>query len=395
VKGRNGSPFDLRILSMALILAAMWMYFRLQVGGFYFSGDSVSNLSRDMATWTILAAGMTLVIVAGHIDLSVGSLLALVAASCAFMIDPDQGWGWSAGIAVPLALLLGTSLGFIQGVIVAGFRVPAFIVTLGGLFMFRGLTMKVGARDPRVPDESWVSALGFGSLEPSTGWALGAASVFLVVLFHVLSRRRRRRMGLPVEAPWVSVIKILVPSALVFIFVAKANEARGIPYQTLMMMAVIVLISFVAKHTLFGRRVYAVGGNATAARLSGISVEKTTIGVFTLMGLLAGIAGVVWMAQNQGSTKNAGTYYELYAIAACVIGGTSLMGGRGTVFGAFLGALVMATVIQGMDYTDLENWLQLVVRGSVLIVAVAIDIATKNPTPWMMRLREIVIRRKL
>jgi D-xylose transport system permease protein len=379
---------------MALILAGMWMYFRWQVGGFYFSGDSISNLSRDMATWTILAAGMTLVIVAGHIDLSVGSLLALVAASCAFMIDPEQGQGWSASIAVPLALLLGTALGFLQGVIVAGFRVPAFIVTLGGLFIFRGMTMKVGARDPRVPDESWVSALGFGSLESSRGWVLGLAFVCLLILFRVLGRRRRRRMDIPVEACWISAVKILVPSALVLVFIAKANQARGVPYQTLVMMAVIVAVYFVAKHTLFGRRAYAIGGNATAARLSGISVEKTTIMVFTLMGLLAGIAGVVWMAQNQGSTKNAGTFYELYAIAACVIGGTSLMGGRGTVFGTFLGALVMATVIQGMDYTDLENWLQLVVRGSVLIVAVAIDIATKNPPPWMLRIRETLIRRK-
>ena len=392
---RNHLPFDLRILSMALILAAMWMFFRVQVGGFYFSGDSISNLSRDMATWTILAAGMTLIIVAGHIDLSVGSLLALVAASCAFMIDPEQGRGWSASIAVPVALLLGTALGFLQGVIVAGFRVPAFIVTLGGMFIFRGMTMKVGARDPRVPDDSWVSALGFGSLEASKGWVLGLAFVLVVVLLHVLSRRRRRRMELPVGAMWIFAVKVVAPSALVLIFIAKANQARGVPYQTLMMMAVIVAVYFVAKHTRFGRRVYAVGGNATAARLSGISVEKTTVLVFTLMGLLAGIAGIVWMAQNQGSTKNAGTFYELYAIAACVIGGTSLMGGRGTVFGAFLGALVMATVIQGMDYTDLENWLQLVVRGSVLILAVAIDIATKNPPPWMLRFRETIPRRKL
>ena len=394
MKGRGTGSLDLRIVSMALILAAMWIYFRIRVGDFYFSGDSVSNLSRDMATWTILAACMTLVIVAGHIDLSVGSLLAVVAASCAFMIDPELGLGWSADVAVPLALLIGSVLGLIQGCIVAAFRVPAFIVTLGGLFIFRGMTMKIGARDPRVPDESWVSAFGCGSLNRETGWGLGAVVVLLLVAFHTLGRRRRRALDLPVDAGWVTTVKVAVPSVLVLAFIGLVNQARGIPSQTLLMMLVIAVVYFIARHTRFGRRVYAVGGNPVAARLSGISIEKTTVWVFTLMGFLAGVAGVIWMAQNQGSTKNAGTWYKLYAIAACVIGGASLMGGRGTVFGAFLGALVMATVIQGMDYTDLENWLQSVVRGSVLIVAVAIDIATKNPPPWMLRLREQALRRK-
>jgi D-xylose transport system permease protein len=204
---------------------------------------------------------------------------------------------------------------------------------------------------------------------------------------------RRKRLGLgDIHWPLVA-LKIAIPCVLILAFVHKVNAYRGIPAQTLVMAVVMVILAFVAQRTLFGRRVFAVGGNPEAARLSGISVEKTTILVFGIMGLLAGIAGVVWMAQNQGATQKAGEWYELYAIAACVIGGASLMGGRGSVFGSLLGALVMATVIQGMDYTGLENWIQLVVRGSVLALAVAIDIASRDPAPWMRRIHESLKKR--
>jgi len=165
------------------------------------------------------------------------------------------------------------------------------------------------------------------------------------------------------------------------------NEYKGIPNQTLVMVAVLVILHVISKQTTFGRYLFAIGGNVEAARVSGIKVERKTVAVFALMGFLAAVAGIVWMAQNQGSTKNGGQYYELYAIAAAIIGGTSLLGGRGSIFGTFLGGLVMATVIQGMDYTNLENWLQLVVRGSVLVLAVGLDVIAKNPPPWVRRLR--------
>ena len=378
--------FDLRVLSMAGILVFMWILFRLRTGPYYFSGDSIANLSRDMATWTILSAGMTLVIVCGHIDLSVGSLLALIAASCAAMVNEEYGLGWSASVAVPLALGLGLGIGFYQGVLVAYFRIPAFIVTLAGLFIFRGVTQKISAHDPRVPDQSWVSALGFSHVHPIMGWCLGIAACALLVALALWSRTRRKRLGLAPAGAVVTAAKIVIPCAVLLAFVYKVNQAAGIPYQTLVMVGVLLAVHFVAMHTRFGRHVFAVGGNPESARLSGIGVEKTTVFVFSIMGLLSGVAGVLWMAQNQGSTKNAGTFYELYAIAACVIGGTSLMGGRGSIFGTFLGGLVMATVIQGMDYTDLENWLQLVVRGAVVAIAVGIDVASKNPAPWMQRL---------
>lgn len=384
---------DLRLLSMACILIVMGLFFRWQVGELYFSGEGIAKLSRGMATWTILAAGMTLIIVAGHIDLSVGSLLALVAGCCAYMIDPETGLGWSTSVAVPLALLLGLAVGLWQGFLIAYFRIPAFIITLAGLFVFRGFVQKVSARDPRLPDASWVNVLGFSYVPPAAGMALALVVCVALTSLVIYCALRKKRLGMGAVNWPLLMTKIVIPCVLILAFVHKVNDYKGIPAQTLVMLGAMVLLGFIARQTLFGRHVFAIGGNPDAARLSGISTEKTTIIVFGIMGLLAGVAGVVWMAQNQGATQKAGEWYELYAIAACVIGGTSLMGGRGSVLGSLLGALVMAMVIQGMDYTGLENWLQLVVRGSVLALAVGVDVASRDPAPWMRRVKEAIFRK--
>lgn len=388
MKSNIMKKFDLRMLTMIFILMIMWIFFWLKTGDFYFSGESIAKLSRDMATWTILAAGMTLIIVSGNIDLSVGSLLALSASACALMMNPEYGPGLPASVAVPVTLVICAAIGMMQGCLTAYFRIPAFIVTLAGLFIYRGVTQKLSAFDPRVPDASWVLALGFKYIPLRAGWVIGIGSCFLLAFFIFRGRIRKKGLGLPLDNLAISLLKLGTLSALILGFVYKVNQYKGIPNQTLIMIGVFVLLYIIARHMKFGRHLYAIGGNVEAARLSGIKVEKSIVGIFIVMGLLCGIAGIIWMAQNQGSTKNAGQFYELYAIASCVIGGTSLMGGRGTIMGAFLGGLVMATVIQGMDYTNLENWIQLVVRGSVLVIAVGIDIATKSPAPWMRQFRD-------
>ncbi len=378
---------NLRLLSMVIILVVMWVFFRLQVGSFYFSGESFAKLSRDMVSWTILAAGATLVIVSGNIDLSVGSLLALCAATAAILINPDYGLGLSASIAVPIAILVGTLLGAFQGFLTAYFKIPSFIVTLGGFFVFRGMTQKVSAFDPRVPDKSWIVRIGFDYVPQNIGWIIGIAACIIMALVLLWTSAKKKKLNIETLPLWLTISKIVIFSLIILLFILKVNQYKGLPYQTLVMFVVLVSLFIISKNTRFGRYLYAIGGNMQAARLSGIKVERKIVGVFALMGMLAGVAGVVWMAQNQGSTKNAGEFYELYAIAAAVIGGTSLMGGRGTIFGTFLGGLVMATVIQGMDYTSLDNWLQLVVRGSVLVLAVGIDIMTKNPPLWLQQFK--------
>ena len=378
---------NLRLLSMVIILVVMWVFFRLQVGSFYFSGESFAKLSRDMVSWTILAAGATLVIVSGNIDLSVGSLLALCAATAAILINPDYGLGLSASIAVPIAILVGTLLGAFQGFLTAYFKIPSFIVTLGGFFVFRGMTQKVSAFDPRVPDKSWIVRIGFDYVPQNIGWIIGIAACIIMAFVLLWTSAKKKKLNIETLPLWLTISKIVIFSLIILLFILKVNQYKGLPYQTLVMFVVLVALFIISKNTRFGRYLYAIGGNMQAARLSGIKVERKIVGVFALMGMLAGVAGVVWMAQNQGSTKNAGEFYELYAIAAAVIGGTSLMGGRGTIFGTFLGGLVMATVIQGMDYTSLDNWLQLVVRGSVLVLAVGIDIMTKNPPLWLQQFK--------
>ncbi len=378
---------NLRLLSMVIILVVMWVFFRLQVGSFYFSGESFAKLSRDMVSWTILAAGATLVIVSGNIDLSVGSLLALCAATAAILINPDYGLGLSASIAVPIAILVGTLLGAFQGFLTAYFKIPSFIVTLGGFFVFRGMTQKVSAFDPRVPDKSWIVRIGFDYVQQNIGWIIGIAACIIMAVVLLWTSAKKKKLNIETLPLWLTISKIVIFSMIILLFILKVNQYKGLPYQTLVMFVVLVALFIISKNTRFGRYLYAIGGNMQAARLSGIKVERKIVGVFALMGMLAGVAGVIWMAQNQGSTKNAGEFYELYAIAAAVIGGTSLMGGRGTIFGTFLGGLVMATVIQGMDYTSLDNWLQLVVRGSVLVLAVGIDIMTKNPPLWLQQFK--------
>ncbi|MGA9119403.1 MAG: hypothetical protein WB699_08545 [Bacteroidota bacterium] len=383
---------NVRLFSMIGILVIMWVLFRIQVGDFYFSGESMAKLVRDMASWTILAAGVTLVIVTGNIDLSIGSLLALVAATGALLMNPEYGPGLSPEISVAIAVATGVAAGFLQGVLVAYGRIPSFIVTLGGFFIFRGLTQKVSAFDPRIEPNIWVARLGYDYVAPSTGLLLAGGASALLILVMIISHRRRARLGLPTSSLLTNLVGTGLIVFVVFAFVFKVNEYRGIPLQVVVMAVVLLGTWFIASRTVLGKHLYAIGGNIEAARLSGIRTERSIVAAFTIMGLLAGVAGIVWMAQNQGSTKNAGQYYELYAIAAAVIGGTSLMGGRGAVGGTFLGGLVMATVIQGMDYSSLENWIQLVVRGAVLVIAVGVDIMAKNPPAWVSRIRSMVKR---
>jgi D-xylose transport system permease protein len=259
--------------------------------------------------------------------------------------------------------------------------------TGGGLFIFRGVTQKISAYDPRVPDSSWILSIGFDYLSPVMGWitVIIVGGLFFSMAYY--NRVTRKKRELSVEPLWLFITKSIIIIALLAGFINAVNGYRGLPLQTLIMFIILLLLFFVLKFTTFGRRLYAIGGNPEAARLSGIRSKRYITGVFMLMGLLAGIAGIMWMAQNQGSTKNAGEFYELYAIAAAVIGGASLNGGKGTIMGTFLGGLVMATVIQGMDYSNLDNWLQLVVRGAVLVAAVGIDVMSRYPPEWLVQWR--------
>jgi D-xylose transport system permease protein len=352
---------DWRALTMVGALLAIWVVFSVATDGTFLLPRNLSLLARQMAVTSILAVGMVLVIVAGQIDLSVGALAGLTGALAALAY---ARLGWPLGLAILLALAVGAALGALEGSLVAWLRIPPFIVTLGGMLVFQGALLGVTGGVSTSPPRPFLF-LGQAYLPPAAGWLVAAAVAAALVLGAARSQGRQRleRLGL---------------AALALGFVALMSSYAGVPVPVLIVLALASVLSTVARHTPFGRHLYAIGGNREAAFYAGIAVEKHLVGVFTLMGLLSGAAGVVLTARVGAATPNAGQLMELDAIAAAVIGGTSLLGGQGTVWGALLGALVMASLDNGMSLLNTEAFWQPILKGAILVAAVAVDMAGRR-----------------
>lgn len=345
--------------------------------------NNLANLLGQASLVGILACGMTLVIVAGQIDLSVGSLMGMLAAINACLLATDRGWnlGWPAGGGVACTLLLGGLLGAGQGAVVAFLRVPAFVVTLGGLLAFRGVLILLANQS--IPIESPViRTLGGGYLSVGT-----AALLVILAIGGILSsaRSRARNDGLTGWRNYVkrlifssaSVSGLLLAALVVWLYQGPglAGGNPGLPVRCALLAVVAVLFHVVATRLRFGRHLFAIGGNSLAARYSGIAVERHLVGAFALMGICAALAGVINSGRLMAAGADAGDLMELYAIAACVIGGTSLAGGRGSILGSILGALIMATLRNGLSLLNVSNSVEKIVLGIILIVAVAMDLA--------------------
>lgn len=355
----HGIPW--RALTMVLALLGIWAFFAFATDGLFLTTRNLSLLARQMSVTSILAAGMVLVIVAGQIDLSVGALTGLLGAVSATLFV-NRGWPLAAAFAAPV--LLGAAFGVLQGTLVARRSIPPFIVTLGGMLLCQGTLLGItgGVAISPTPDYLFV---GQAFVPPSAGWAVaGGVAVFLLVAaFRETGKSRWRSLSLALLA---------LGSAAVM------NAYHGVPVPVLLMLGIAFALATLAAHTPFGRHLYAIGGNREAAFYSGIPIERRLIGVFTLMGAMAGLAGVVLTARVGAATSDAGRMMELDAIAAAVIGGTSLMGGRGTVWGALLGGLVMASLDNGMSLMNTEAFWQPILKGFILVVAVGVDIAGRN-----------------
>jgi D-xylose transport system permease protein len=265
-----------------------------------------------------------------------------------------------------------------QGFLTAYLSIPAFIVTLGGLLAWRGVVKGI-TNSSTVP----VSDLGFidigqSYLHPTIGWVLAVVSVGLVFYFAYRRARNQREYGLGDGNVGASVAKAIIPAATIVVFIFVMNYYAGIPNPVLIFLIVALVGFFITNNTTFGRYLYAVGGNAEAARLSGINNQMVILKVFALLGGFVGLAAIVNTARLGSATVDAGALKELDAIAACVIGGTSLMGGRGTVFGACLGALIMASLDNGMSSINLESYLQDIIKGVILVSAVGLDMIGKK-----------------
>jgi D-xylose transport system permease protein len=346
-----------RALTMVGALLVIWIVFSVTTEGTFLMPRNLSLLARQMSVTSILAIGMVLVIVAGQIDLSVGALAGLMGALSA-MAYTNRDWPLAA--AFLLVAVLGAALGAVQGSLVAWLKIPPFIVTLGGMLVFQGALLGTTGGISTTPPRPYVY-IGQRYVPAMLGWVLAG-----VVAAWLLYRAVRATSGLA-RLRWAGFAVIAIAATAVM------NAYEGIPVPVMLVLALAAFFSGVSHHTRFGRHLYAIGGNREAAFYSGIAIERHIVGVFTVMGLLAAVAGVVLTARVGSATSDAGRMMELDAIAAAVIGGTSLLGGQGTVWGALLGALVMASLDNGMSLMNTESFWQPIIKGGILVAAVAVD----------------------
>ncbi|MGA9998049.1 MAG: sugar ABC transporter permease [Pyrinomonadaceae bacterium] len=363
----------LRAYTMIFALVVIWCFFQWATitdrypYGIFLTPVNFAKLLQQMAVTGVLACGMLMVIVAGQIDLSVGSLVGLAGGIAAM----SQGYGLVPCLL--MAIVVGVAVGAVQGSLVAYANIPAFIVTLGGLLAWRGVILGLTKGETKPVELAFFRSLGKDYVDPRIGIVLGVIAVAVVVWLTIRRNAARRRHGLSASGTGVTVARIAIPALLIAVFIYMMNSQGGVPIPVIVFLAVAAAISFLTQSTTFGRYLYAIGGNPDAARLSGISLRKHILGAFCLMGGLAGIASILHTARVGSASPDAGNLMELDAIAACVIGGTSLMGGRGTVFGACVGALIMASLDNGMSLLNVQNYTQYIVKGAVLVAAVGFD----------------------
>lgn len=376
------SGVDLRLLLMCALLAIMAVVFHWLSGGIFLTPENLYNIAQQTAVVGIVSTVMVLVIVARHIDLSVGSVMGFVGVLVAYL-QYTSGWSWLASCLAGLAVALLVSL--YQGGLTAMLGVPSFVVTLGGLMSFRGAAFLVADGKTQPVNDEFFQRLGGGydgGIGTTATWAL-AAGVALVLFARMLQQRRaRQRHEMPVEPLWLDALLTAVPVVVVFAFAATMNsyqissktEPQGIPVPVLIWAVVAVVLSFIVHRTRFGRYVFAMGGNPDAAALVGIPVKRVTLLLFALLSVLVTVAAVVSIARLNAGTNSLGSGMELYVIAAAVIGGAALAGGSGSIFGSVLGALIMQSLDSGMLLLDVAIGKRMVIIGQVLIVAVVFDV---------------------
>ena len=369
------STSALRAYVMIFVLGLIWLFFHWATGYIFLTSRNLSNLTTQMAVTAILAVGMLMVIVSGNIDLSVGSVLGFAGGLAAHSMTNLE---YSLPVSILLAILIGVVIGTFHGALTAYLNIPAFIVTLGGLLAWRGATKwLLGGNTIPVSSDAF-KFIGQGNLPLMIGWILAAAAILFVLFMAYRSAASIKQYGLGEANYGAAMLKALLPIGGVVAFIWVMNDYQGVPIPVLILLAVALLGAFLTNSTTFGRYLYAIGGNADAARLSGINNKKNILKVYALLGALTGAAALNFTARVGSASPDAGTLKELDAIAACVIGGASLMGGRGTIFGACLGALIMASLDNGMSLLNVKDFLQDIIKGAILVAAVGIDMAGRK-----------------
>jgi len=405
------TEIDLRLFGMLLALGLILLTFNILSGGKFFQPTNMVTLAVQATGVAIIATGMVLVIVSRNIDLSVGSLVGFIAMTYALLmtdwmpnilgIGPDFPFRWL--IALAFGVVLGAGFGALQGFIIAYVGVPSFIVTLGGLLSIRGAVwyLSSGAAVSGLDTNFQLIGGGAqGSVGGTLTWIIGVVGCLAIIALLINGRRQRRRYGFPVRPMWAEVLLAGVGCLLVLGVAAFANAnlwpeglaervaaeqnlgptppggwriPTGFPFPIVLLIGVTLVMSWLATRRRFGRYVYAYGGNPDAAELAGINTRWTILKTYALMGILCALAAAVAAARLNGATLDVGQSYELYVIAAAVVGGTSFAGGIGTIPGAVLGAFVLQSLAYGLSFMGVNSPGQNVVAGIVLIVAVGFD----------------------
>ena len=400
---------DTRMLGMIAALGIIWIGFNVMSGGSFLTPRNLWNLSVQSSSTAVMATGMVLIIVSRNIDLSVGSILGLTGYTMAMIqavwipttlgLGFDQPYTWV--IALVIGIALGAAIGAFQGFIVAYAGVPSFIVTLGGLLVWRGLIFEIQQGQTIAPMDKTFALLGggpVGSVGDVLSWIVGVLACAGIVYTLIAGRRRRRRYDFPLRPMWAEVTVGAVGCLAVIAAVWVANSyfwpealaqqyfganARldipvGIANPVLIMLGVTLLMTMLATRRRFGRYVFSIGGNPDAAELAGINTRRTVMGTFALMGILCAISGAIQSARLNSAVTSLGVQSELDVIAAAVIGGTSFAGGIGTIPGAVLGAVVMQSLRSGMLLLRVDSPIQDIVVGTVLVAAVGLDTVVRR-----------------
>jgi D-xylose transport system permease protein len=412
------TEIDLRLFGMLLALGLILLTFNILSGGKFFQPTNMVTLAVQATGVAIIATGMVLVIVSRNIDLSVGSLVGFIAMTYALLmtdwmpnilgIGPDFPFRWL--IALGLGMLLGAGFGALQGFIIAYVGVPSFIVTLGGLLSIRGAVwyLSSGAAVSGLdPNFQLIGGGAQGSVGGPLTWIIGLVGCLAIIALLINGRRQRRRYGFPVRPVWAEVVLGVVGCLFVLGVAAFANAnlwpeglanrvaaeqnlgpapaggwriPTGFPFPLVLLIGVTLVMTWLATRRRFGRYVFAYGGNPDAAELAGINTRFTILKTYALMGVLCALAAAVAAARLNGATLDVGQSYELYVIAAAVVGGTSFAGGIGTIPGAVLGAFVLQSLAYGLSFMGVNSPGQNVVAGIVLIVAVGFDSFNRRRT---------------
>ncbi len=383
---KKSSNVDLKQYGMFLALIAIFLLFYILSGGANASPTNINNLVMQNGYVVILATGMLLCVLTGNVDLGVGSIVALCGASSAILV---VDFGAPVWLAFLVALGIGLLAGLFAGFFIAYLGIPPFVVTLATMLMGRGLTytiLKAQTKGP-LPDNYVKVGAGFlptvkvnigsGTLDLICIFAATFATVCLI-FFEIKSLREKKKYNFTTSPVWQIVIKDVIILAIIWFFFIKLGLYNGIPIVLIIMFVLVLMYHFITSRTVAGRQVYALGGNVKAARLSGINTKKVFFWVYTNMGLLAAVAGIVLSARNASATPKAGDGFELDAIGSCYIGGAAAAGGIGTIVGAVVGAFIMGILNNGMSLIGWTTDVQKVVKGLVLLGAVTFDLLSKQ-----------------